>query len=253
MLAIARWTLGAVLIGGVACSPRPKDQGVKTSSDWGTSASPSSEAAARRDHSMIRVVNTVAGRTKVTLLADNQPLFDNVASSEVTPYKEVHDNAVKFSVRRSDQATASGEEVNREVMADGERYTAVVLSDSAGQTSGLRMLRDELVPDSGKARIRVIHAAPGTGEVDVILAGQSDDLFSGINFGNEAGFKDVTPASGTLEIRRKNEQLLLTSVKMPKLLPGVAYTVVLVGGPKTKLTTITFEDRARPVDVSLNP
>ncbi|MEO8636831.1 MAG: DUF4397 domain-containing protein [Gemmatimonadales bacterium] len=253
MRSYSRWALGTALAFGAACTP--KDSAVTTTTDQGTTASASGEAAAQRDHSMIRLINAVPDGPKMTLLADERTMFNNVAGSEVTSYKELLDNAVKFSVRRSDQPSAAGEGVNREMMGDGQRYTAVVLPDVKGKTSGLRVLHDELTPAEGKARIRVINAASGAGDLDVVLTGRKGQLFSGINFGNEAGFKDIDPVAGTLEVRRENEQLMLTSIRGMKLEAGTAYTVVIVGGPKAPLKTITFEDRATPAHpvVSMNP
>ena len=117
MHSYTRWALGTALALSAGCTP--KDKAVTTTTDQGTSSSPSGEMAAQRDHSMIRVVNAVPSGPKITLLADERTIFDNVAGSEVTPYKEMGDNAVKFSVRRSDQPSAAGEAVNREVMGDG--------------------------------------------------------------------------------------------------------------------------------------
>jgi hypothetical protein len=141
------------------------------------------------------------------------------------------------------------------MMGDGQRYTAVVLPAGKNGENSLRVLHDELTPAAGKSRIRVIHAGNGVGEVDVVLTGHTDELFSGINFGNEAGYKDIDPTFGTLEVRRKNEQLLLASVKDMKLEAGSAYTVVILGGPKAPLKAITFEDRPAPANanMSLNP
>ena len=69
----------------------------------------------------------------------------------------------------------------------------------------------------------------------------------------EAGYKDVDPTTGTLEVRRKNEQLRLAQVKDMRLEAGTAYTVVIVGGPKVPLKAITFEDQPVPAtrDVGL--
>jgi hypothetical protein len=235
------------------CSPA-RDRAVTTTSDRGTTSSPSGDTVAARGHSMVRVINAVSNGAQITLLADERTIFDNVKAAQVTDYKEMSDNAVKFSVRSADQPSASGEGVNREVMGDGQRYTAVVLPKDNGKDYGLRVLHDELTPDSGKARIRVIHAAAGTGEVDVVLNGHSGELFSGLNFGNEGGFKDIDPTTGTLEVRRKDEKLQIATVKDMRLDAGHTYTVVIMGGPKAPLKTVTFEDQvSMPRQVSQVP
>jgi hypothetical protein len=51
----------------------------------------------------------------------------------------------------------------------------------------MRILRDEVVPDSGNARIRVINASPGIKDADVALQGQKDPLFSDLDYAADAG------------------------------------------------------------------
>src|SRR6188474_1273880 len=89
------FSLGAAALVLAACnaSSRP----VTTKSDQGTSKSPSGEAAADRDNSLVRVVNATGSAR--TLLADDKTLFDSVAPDQVTPYKEVKENMVTFSVQ----------------------------------------------------------------------------------------------------------------------------------------------------------
>jgi hypothetical protein len=228
-----------------------KDGAIRTETPDGTSASPSGGAVANRDRSMVRVVNAVIGGPEISLHAGDLSLFDGVDASEVTPYKEIEDNAVKFTAHPAGHADGMVEAVNREMMADGERYTAVVLPNDKQGAASLRILRDELTPSAGKARIRVINAAVGMGELDVKIAGHDGDLFNGINFGNEGGFKDIDPATVTLVVRRENGKAEVATVTDLRLEAGTAYTIVVVGGPQAPLKTITVKDQTVPRNLSL--
>ena len=266
---------------------------VTTKSADSTTTSPSGEVAADRDMSMVRVVNAEAS-SPVTVLADDKPLFDAIQPKQVTAYKEIKENMVTFRVQEGTQtAPATAEEgKNREVLVDGQRYTAVVLPAKNDAGSELRVLKDELTPDNGKARIRVINAAEGVGEIDVKIsngtdapglnksdretrAGQktdsavgrvsdgaqnaardatNDDLFDNLNYGNEGGFRDIDPQTGSLEIRKDGQNRPLLSLPNLRFEPGTAYTFIVVGSAGSKLDVVRFEDKVapKPQDVGVN-
>ena len=46
----------------------------------------------------------------------------------------------------------------------------------------LRIVKDDVIPDSGKARVRVINAAANAPAFDVSVAGSKDLLFSALAF-----------------------------------------------------------------------
>jgi hypothetical protein len=285
-------SIGTAVVALAACnaSNRP----VTTKSADGTTASPSGEVAADRDVSMVRVVNAEE-KTPVTVLADNAPLFESVAPKQVTPYKEIKENMVTFKVVEGANpppaATSADSGKNREVLVDGQRYTGVVLPAKNEAGVELRMLKDELTPDDGKARIRVINAAEGVGEIDIKIsngtdasglsnrdretrAGQkadsvtgrvsegaqnaardatNDDLFDNLNYGNEGGFRDIDPQTGSLEIRKDGQNRPLLSLPNLRFEAGTAYTFVVVTNGQ-KVDVIRFEDKVgpKPQDVGVN-
>jgi hypothetical protein len=105
-----------------------------------------------------------------------------------------------------------------------------------------RVLRGELTPEPGKARIRVIHAATGTKELDIALSGHKEELFSNLHFGTHAGFKDIDPTSSALVVRPADEPTALATIHGMELEPGVAYTIVIVREPMGAIKAITFAD-----------
>jgi len=233
--------LAAVGCGGGAQTDKP----VATTTSRGTTTSPSGDATDARGTSQVRLVSALPAAQRLDLASDDKVVFSSVPYKTVTPYKELTDNAAKFSIRSPGASTSSLAD-NNEAMADGHRYTLVALPDEKGKGAQLKAFRDEVVPDAGKAKVRVIHAAPNFGEVDVTIGGKKDALFEDIDFGHEAGYKEIDPQSGTLQIRRdggeyKNAPKIVDVGRM-QFEAGRAYTLVVAGTNPAKPDLIKFVD-----------
>lgn len=237
--------LGTALVLAAGCGGGAQtDKPVATSTSRGTTTSPSGDATDNRGTSQVRLVSVLPAAQRLDLVADDSVVFAAVPYKTVTPYKELKDNAAKFAISKPgvhDNPLAS----NNEAMADGHRYTLVALPEEKGSGAQLKAFRDEVVPDAGKAKVRVINAVPNAGELDVVLSGHKDALFEDIDYGHEAGFKEIDPQSGTLQIRRDGGDL----AKAPKTIDagrvqfeaGRAYTLV-VAGNAAKPEVVRFVD-----------
>ena len=232
--------LGATVFAGCGGTKASDTAAVTTTrSDSSASVSPSSDAAKERGTSMVRFVNAVPLSGELDVMTDSVTLFSKVEYGSVTAYREVRDNINAFVLRpkgRDPQLIG-----NTETMRDGGRYTVVALPDRDGGTT-LRVMKDDLATDSGKARIRVVNAAPGNDDVDIVMTGRKDALFDDIDYGTEAGFKDVDPIETSFAIRREESRRDIATVKRMQLKAGRAYTIVLAGGAGGTLRAISFSD-----------
>jgi hypothetical protein len=221
-----------------ACGRSETDKPVDSTTTAGTTTTISGKTASARGTSLVRLVNAFPATKNIDVTVNGQVVFAKVAAHTVTAYVEIESNRPQFAMRGAGKDSTMAE--NGEIVMDGRRYTAVALPKKDG-TSALRLWRDDLVPDSGKARVRIIHAAPGIEDVKVGIVGQTDPLFSSIGYANEAGFKDVLPAEIVLVVRRMTEGTPALTLKSMHLVAGHAYTIVLVT-TKGNLDSITFED-----------
>jgi hypothetical protein len=227
-----------MLVAASACDKKDDAQ-IKTTSTGETNVSASADSANARGHSMVRVVNAIVGGKDIMLKLDTQTLFDSVKSSSVTDYREVSATMAKFSATASAPAASAMSAERDQVLTDGNRYTVVYMSEDVSKNV-LRVVKDEVIPDSGKARVRILHAAPGGPELDVVVAGAKDKLFSGIDFKSEAGYADVQPGTVTLELRAKDSPKVLLTIPKLDLKRGTATTLVITGA--TKLAYFMFTD-----------
>ena len=232
--------LGATTFAGCGGAKESNTAAVTTTrSDSSATMSPSSDAAKERGTSMVRFVNAVPTSGTLDIMTDSTSLFSAVEYGSVTAYREVRDNINAFSLKpngRDPQLVG-----NTETMRDGGRYTVVALPDRDGGTT-LRVMKDDLATDSGKARIRVVNAAPGNDDVDIVMIGRKDALFEDIDYGTEAGFKDVDPMETSFTVRREDSQRVMATVKRMRIKAGRAYTIVLAGGAGGALRAISFSD-----------
>jgi len=147
---------------------------------------------------------------------------------------------VTFEIGASGDSLFEPLATNREMLTDGHRYTIVVMRDSANGYE-TRVLRDEISDDTTTARVRVIHAARGIDEINVVRRG-GDTILEGVNFTMDAGYRSVEPWTGTLEVRAETGNRLLISIPNVSLQAGRSHTIVLTRNAAGKLESLRFDD-----------
>jgi hypothetical protein len=235
MKRLGRTSAGMIAAGALvltaACN-RPKDTGAVTSKTGEqTSTAPSTATAEKHDLAMVRVVNALSGGAPIDISAGDSLAFGGIKYKTTTPYREIADDRFDFKLRAGAANDTKPIAENRENLHDGGHYTIVAMPDKGGPgKANLRVLDDELKPIATEhARVRFINAVAGGRDVDVVLRGLAEPLFKGVNFKTEAGWKEVAPASGTLEVRPNGKETVVTTVHDVKLEGGKSYTFVLTG------------------------
>jgi hypothetical protein len=234
------------LLLAVACSSEPKQtQPVTTRTDSGTSTAPPAKEAEQRNNALVRVINAVPGNMSFDIFADDQKVFESVAFKNVTPYKELSDDRHSFRVRPAGQDATQPVAENSEGLSGGKHYTIVVMPDTNDKTK-LNVVNDNITtPPADKAQVRVIHASPDAGEVDVVDKQGNKMLFSGVNFERGTSYMDVDPMKTTLEVRQEGQDKAIVTVPNANFEKGKFYTIVVTGHTKgtPKLQTLMIEDQ----------
>jgi hypothetical protein len=224
-----------------ACRDAQTDKDVTTRTSGGDAAvSMSGDSADKRGIALVRVVNAVPGQTRLVVRADRDHQLTAAEFKKVTEYQPIDRNWVTFEIGTSGDSAFTPLATNREMLTDGHRYTIVVMRDSA-KNYETRVLRDEISDDTTAARLRVVHAARGVDEVNLVQRG-ADTLIDGVNFASEGGFKTLNPWTGTLEIRSESGNRLLLSIPNVSLQAGRSYTIVLTKNAAGKLESFRFDD-----------
>ena len=237
-----KWIALATFTMAAACGGDRDTGAVSSTTAGGTSSAPAAEAVEERDNALVRVVHAIPRGGAVNIFAGDSAAFEGVEYRTVTPFKEMPDDYFGFRIVKGSDPEAELA-TNREKLDDGGHYTIVALPDEGGAgKANLRVLNDDLKPvTDGKARVRVIHAITNGPEVDLFVRGQDDAIFDGINFRKEAGWKEIDPVTGTLELRPQGKRNTLARVPNVAMQAGRTYTYVVAGTP-AKVDVIAIED-----------
>jgi hypothetical protein len=229
-----------------ACSSEPKQtQPVTSKTDSGTSTAPASKEVEQRNNALVRVINAAPGNMSLDIFADDKKVFEAVAFKTVTPYKELSDDRHTFRALHTGHDTAQPVAENSEGLSGGKHYTIVVMPGTNDKTT-LHVVNDNITaPPADKAQVRVIHASPDAGEVDIFVKQGNKELFSGVNFERGTSYMDVDPMQTTLEVRQEGQDKAIVTVPNANFEKGKFYTIVVTGHAKgtPKLQTLMVEDQ----------
>jgi hypothetical protein len=83
----------------------------------------------------------------------------------------------------------------------------------------------------GQARLRIVHASPDAGGVDLGVTGQDANLFDGVNFRDATNYVVLDAGEYPLEVRPGGEDMTVALQSDLTLEDGVVYDVVVLGRP----------------------
>jgi hypothetical protein len=239
---IAICFLGLAFLAGCG-STKPTSQDTETNAGGQTSVAPAGKAAAKQNKALVRFLNADPGGSHYDLWYDESKTYTRVKYQRLTPYDELPATRGEFRLRVSGWEDTEPIATQAGRLESGKRYTVVALRDTAGDMA-LKVIADNLTPPSeGKAKVRLINAAPNFGEADIISQNDKKLLFKGINVDTATGYEDVEASTTTLAVLKRGQNkpaLLLPNINLEA---GKMYTIVMADGTaNTPLQAIPIED-----------
>jgi len=234
---------GAVIVGG--CSRKSDTQPVASNTPSGSSTAPPAATANERDQALVRIVNALPGTEAVDMTADTVTVATDVAYASVTAYKPVPASADKFAIKLAGQPHGAVLAENSESIRSGNHYTLIAFPGKDNDQAALQVVTDDLVtPDAGKARMRVIHAAPDVDSVNVYAKGTDNAIFDGVDFRETTKYVNVYPSITRLELRSNDGKDVIARPAV-SIEPGKSYTIIVTGRAHgaPALQALTIEDR----------
>ena len=192
----------------------------------------------------VRLVNARPGSHQVSLKIIEggaaPPLFGEAAYGQVTPYVRITPGSAHISLAGLPTPASSSEAARvqtTEQLVDGQSYTAVALALGASGFQ-IKIYRDAHAR-AGRARLRVIHAAPELGSPDVRLGQRT--IAEKLSFKDATPYLSIAPGSYSLGVARPGSSSTIFS-KQVALSAGVATTAIVAGSGGAAATVITATD-----------
>jgi hypothetical protein len=150
----------------------------------------------------VRVVHATAGVGDVDVFIDANLLEQDIPYLEATAYEDVGTGDRNLQVRPTGTSVVA---VDEEIeLNDGLDYTLLVFGNAAD--TRFELLEDDLdAPGTGNIKVRLIHAAPSAGTVDVYITEPGVDItfetpdLIGVPFASLADYEELP--GGEYQIR----------------------------------------------------
>jgi hypothetical protein len=191
--------------------------------------------AAAAGEARVRVVHAIPGAPAVTVSVGGKRTSAGLAFGEATPYATAAGGRVRIELARGGAPVVAGSER----LASGGRYTFVAVEDGERRLLALRDGRAR----AGRARLRVVQAAPELGKADVRLGART--LGQGLAFAGSTGYATVEPGTYPLAATPagRGGAALARAGAVP-LAAGTSSTALLVGTRGETTRFVVLEDAA---------
>jgi hypothetical protein len=208
---------------------------------------PAVAAGQTAQDAQIRIAHLSPDTPGVDVYVDGQRAVDNVGFRTVSDYAQLPSGPHRLELRPSGAAaTTQPVLAASQVLEPGRAYTAAGIGDRAN-LQGVVFLDDLTPPPAGQAKVRFIHAAVGTGNVDVLDAAGTT-LFTNAAFGRASAYSTLAPGMYTLVLKDPaNGEQVLSSPPI-EFGPGIIYSVAAIGGQGAPLRLLPIVDARAAAD-----
>lgn len=166
----------------------------------GDPAAPTAELTDRR--ALVRVVHASPDAPNVDVLVDGGVVRSNVAFRGFSPYLEAVKGARLVQVNVANTTTTA---ITETLTLDATQSYTVLAVGRQAQIAALTLVDDRSAPAAGNIRLRLVHAAPTAGLVDIYVTAPdaslaaSTPVLTGVDFRAASGYLE-RPA-GTYRVR----------------------------------------------------
>jgi hypothetical protein len=175
----------------------------------------------------VRIVHASPGSPAVDVYLNGSPIVQNLAFGTATDYVIAPaGDKTKIQIT-STGASLDNAAVDKDVALDaGQAYEFV----ATGTMDELALTEAELdltpLPE-GQVRVRVVHASPDVGKVDVAIK-EGPDLFTDVAFSDVTGYQIIDAGDDTLQVRKAGGNTIVVQSDAT-FKEGTVYDVIVVG------------------------
>ncbi|HVD14415.1 MAG TPA: DUF4397 domain-containing protein [Actinomycetota bacterium] len=181
-------------------------------------------AVTQESQALVRLVHLAPGAPKADVYIDGTRLVAAVPYKTASKYHRMPASVHTLTIRPAGSTANSAPAASARVsVLPGAAYTVVLLG--APQRLQVKMAKDDFsAPPSGKAKLRIVNAAPQSPPLDIGIAG-GPTLFSNVTFGMISNFATIQAGRFSLEVRAAGSPTVLFTQGASRLPAGAIITV----------------------------
>jgi hypothetical protein len=173
----------------------------------------------------VRVIHASPDAPAVDVYVDGQKAISNLAFKEASEWAMLP--AGTYDVKVTAAGATDAVIQAQLTLAAGKYYSVVATGKLANITP--RVIEDDLsISDSGKAKLRIVHASPDAPGVDIAVKG-GPVLVSNLAFPNASEYLTVDPMTVDVEVRAAGTDTVALAVPGLTLEAGKVYAVYALG------------------------
>jgi hypothetical protein len=176
----------------------------------------------------VRVAHLAPDAPNVDVYVNGDPVLTDVPYTTVSDYLSLPAGTQQVTVYATGDTTSPVIDTPVQLAAGGA-YTVAAVGLVADDSLTAQVYQDDLrSPDSGNAKVRVVHASPDAGPVDVIPRG-GQALVEGLTFPEASPYAEVPAGSYTLDVNAAGTKKTALTVPDASLASGGVYSAFAVG------------------------
>jgi hypothetical protein len=200
-------------------------------------------AAAQDTRAMVRVIHLSAGVPKVDLYVDGTRTVAAVPFRTASRYHSLPAGAHTLALRPAGSSAGSAPLASaRASITAGAPYSAVLLGASA-QLKTVVAKDDFTAPPAGRAKLRIIDAAPQSPPLDIAVA-DGPMLFRDVRFGEVSPFITVAAGRMAVEVRAAGTSRVLFTQGAAPIPAGMIVTLAGTISAAGQIETLPILDAA---------
>jgi len=200
-------------------------------------------AAGQDARALVRVVHLSADAPRVDLYVDGTRTLEAVSFKTASRYRSLPAGAHTLAIRPAGSAPTSTPTASvRASVRAGAPYSAVLLGPMA-QLKAVVVRDDFAPPPAGRAKLRVIDAAPQSPPLDIAVA-DGPMLFRDVRFGEVTPFVTVAAGNMSMEVRAAGTSRVLFTQGAARIPAGMIVTLAGTISAAGQIETLPILDAA---------
>ena len=180
------------------------------------------------NQAQVRVAHLAPDAPNVDVYVNGDPVLTDVPYTTVSEYLSLPAGTQQVTVYATGDTTSPVIDTPVELAAGGA-YTVAAVGLVADGSLSAQVYEDDLrSPASGNAKVRVVHASPDAGPVDVVPRG-GQALVAGLTFPEASPYAEVPAGTYTLDVNAAGTNQTALTVPDATLASGGVYSAFAVG------------------------